>query len=91
MAISQIEMDFNNSAWRFFTSQVEKLKGQDVKSQRRYEIAKECMAHLAPTISAQVVQVARGGSDVSAIKEQLYDSAAEVAIDMADALLKKLK
>lgn len=92
MAISQIEMEVYTSANRFFRTQTEKTTSADaVKSQRRYEIAKECLAQLATAVSAQVVQVARSGNDAPTVREQIYDSAAEVALNMADALLKKLK
>lgn len=86
--MSQIEMEVYTSANRFFRTQTEKTTSVDaVKSQRRYEIAKECLAQLTTAVSAQVVQAARSGNDA----EQIYDSAAEIAVNMADALLKKLK
>lgn len=92
MPMTQIEMEVYSSAKRFFHTQVEKMTGAEaVKSQRRYEIAKECLAQLATAVSAQVVQVARSGNDAPSVREQIYDSAAEVALNIADALLKKLK
>lgn len=92
MAMSQIEMEVYSLAKRYFHIQIEKATSADVvKSQRRYEVAKECLAQLAPTVSAQVVQMACGGHDSSSVREQIYDAAAEVAVNMADALLKKLK
>jgi|AATE01.1.fsa_nt_gi hypothetical protein len=92
MAMSQIEMDTYTSARRFFQTQVEKTTSSEaVKSQRRYEIAKECLAQLTTAVSAQVVQIARSGNDAPSVREQIYDSAAEVSLNMADALLKKLK
>lgn len=92
MPMSQIEMEVYTSAIRFFHTQVEKVTSAEaIKSQRRYEIAKECLAQLAPTVSAQIVQMARSGHDAPSVNEQIYDSAAEVALNMADTLLKKLK
>ena len=92
MPISQIEMEVYTSARRFFHIQNEKATSADaIKSQRRYEIAKECLAQLAPAVSAQIIQMARGGHNAPSVNEQIYDSAAEVALSMADALLKKLK
>lgn len=92
MPLSQIEMEVNTSAKRFFQTQVEKATSVEaIKSQRRYEIAKVCLAQLAPAVSAQIVQMACSGHDTSSVKERIYDAAAEVAVDMADALLKKLK
>ncbi len=92
MAMSQIEMDTYSSAKRFFHVQVEKATSAEaIKSQRRYEIAKECLASLAPMVTSQVVHVARGGKDSPSVKEQIYDAAAEVAVNLADVLLKKLK
>lgn len=92
MPMSQIEMEVYTSAKRFFHTQVEKATSAEaIKSQRRYEIAKECLAQLAPAVSAQIVQMARSGHDAPSVNEQIYDSAAEVALNMADALLKKLK
>ncbi len=92
MSMSQIEMDTYTSDRRFFQTQVEKTTSSEaVKSQRRYEIAKECLAQLTTAVSAQVVQIARSGNDAPSVREQIYDSAAEVSLNMADALLKKLK
>lgn len=85
-------MEVYTSARRFFHIQNEKATSADaIKSQRRYEIAKECLAQLAPAVSAQIIQMARGGHNAPSVNEQIYDSAAEVALSMADALLKKLK
>lgn len=92
MALSTIEVDTFTSARRFFQTQVEKATSAEaVKSQRRYEIAKECLAQLTHAVSAQVVQMACSGHDAPSVNEQIYDAAAEVALNMADALLKKLK
>lgn len=90
--MSQIEIEVCTSAKRFFHTLVEKATSVEaIKSQRRYEVAKECLAQLAPAVSAQMVQMACGGHDAPLVNEQIYDSAAEVALNMADALLKKLK